>query len=154
MIVLDTNVLSALMQAQPDQQIVAWLDEQPPESVWTTAITVFEIRFGLELLPASRRKRRLEKAFAQALSEDFEDRILSFDAEAAIEAAMRAATRRAAGKPVDFRDIEIAGIVAARRATLATGNVRHFEGLDIQLVNPWRVGSRRPSGDDDDLNKT
>jgi hypothetical protein len=59
-------------------------------------------------------------------------------------------TRRAAGKPVDFRDIEIAGIVAARRATLATGNVRHFEGLDIQPVNPWRVGSH-PSGDDDDL---
>jgi predicted nucleic acid-binding protein len=136
-IVLDTNVLSALMQTQPDEQIVAWLDEQPPESVWTTSVTVFEIRFGLELLTPGRRRRGLEKAFAKALAEDLEDRILSFDAEAAREAATRAATRRGAGKPVDFRDVEIAGIVAARRGILATGNVRHFEGLNIEIVNPW-----------------
>jgi predicted nucleic acid-binding protein len=136
-IVLDTNVLSALMQREVDPAIVAWLDLQPAESVWTTAVTVFEIRFGLELLPPGRRKRQLEDAFSRALDEDFQGRILAFDAEAAEEAASRAAERRAVGKTVDFRDIEIAGIVSARRAALATRNVRHFIDLGIELVDPW-----------------
>jgi toxin FitB len=136
-IVLDTNVLSALMQREVDPAIVAWLDLQPSESVWTTAVTVFEIRFGLELLPPGRRKRQLEDAFSRALDEDFQGRILAFDAEAAEEAASRAAERRAVGKTVDFRDIEIAGIVSARRAALATRNVRHFIDLGIELVDPW-----------------
>ena len=137
MIVLDTNVLSALMRREPEPTVVAWLDRQPSESVWTTAVTVFEIRFGLELLPASRRRRQLEDAFARAVTEDFAGRVLPFDQEAAREAALRAAERRTSGKPVDFRDIQIAGVVAARRATLATHNVRHFQGLGIELVDPW-----------------
>jgi len=137
MIVLDTNILSALMRREPELTVVAWLDRQPSESVWTTAVTVFEIRFGLELLPPSRRRRQLEDAFARAVTEDFAGRVLPFDQEAAREAAWRAAERRASGKPVDFRDIQIAGVVAARRATLATHNVRHFQGLGIDLVDPW-----------------
>jgi toxin FitB len=137
MMVLDTDVLSALMRPQPDPAIVAWLDSQLSESVWTTAVTVFEIRFGLELLAPGRRRRQLEDAFGRALNEDFQGRILPFDREAAQEAASCAAERRAVGKPVDFRDIEIAGIVSARRATLATRNVRHFQDLKIELVDPW-----------------
>lgn len=140
MIVLDTNVLSALMRREPDPAVVAWLDGQPGESIWTTAITVFEVLFGLELLARGRRRRQLEVAFSVALTEDFEGRILPFDHDAAREAATRAAARRAAGTPVDFRDIEIAGIVSARRATLATRNVRHFDGLGIAVVNPWTAG--------------
>jgi len=137
MIVLDTNVLSAVMRREADPSVVAWLDRQPAESLWTTAVTVFEIRFGLELLAPSRRRRQLEDAFTRALEEDFEGRILAFDHEAAREAAGRAAERRRAGKAVDFRDIEIAGIVSARRATLATRNARHFQGLGIEVVDPW-----------------
>ena len=137
MIVLDTNVLSAVMRREADPSVVAWLDRQPAESLWTTAVTVFEIRFGLELLAPTRRRRQLEDAFTRALEEDFEGRILAFDHEAAREAAGRAAERRPAGKAVDFRDIEIAGIVSARRATLATRNARHFQGLGIEVVDPW-----------------
>src|SRR6267154_468510 len=137
MIVLDTNVLSALMRREADPAVVTWLDLQPSESVWTMAVTIFEIRFGLELLAPGRRKRLLEDAFSRALNEDFQGRILPFDRDAAEEAAHRAAERRAVGKPVDFRDLEIAGIVAARRGTLATRNARHFQGLRIELVDPW-----------------
>src|SRR5579885_3853740 len=82
MIVLDTNVLSALMQRETDPAVVAWLDLQPPESVWTTAVTVFEIRFGLDLLAPGRRRRQLEHAFSRALDEDFQGRILPFDRKA------------------------------------------------------------------------
>jgi predicted nucleic acid-binding protein len=137
MIVLDTNVLSALMRRESDPAIVAWLDLQPSHSVWTTAVTIFEIRFGLELLAPGRRRRLLEDAFSHAINEDFQGRILPFDRDAGEEAASRAAERRAVGKPVDFRDIEIAGIVAARRGTLATRNARHFQELRIELVDPW-----------------
>ena len=137
MIVLDTNVLSALMQEEPDARVAAWLNGQPSETIWTTTVTVFEVQFGLGLLAEGKRKRRLERAFLEALEEDFDQRVLVFDQPAALEAARMAAERRAAGRTVDFRDVEIAGIVAARRGTLATRNVKHFEQLGIALVNPW-----------------
>jgi hypothetical protein len=140
-ILLDTNVLSALMRSEPDLEVVRWLDVQPPESVWTTSITVFEVRFGLELLAAGRRRRRLEEAFARALSEDFENRVVDFDRLAAEAAGRIAAERRRAGRPVDVRDVQIAGITVARKATLATRNLRHFEGFGLELVDPWSNGA-------------
>lgn len=137
MILLDTNVLSALMKAEPAPAVVAWLDAQPPESVWTTSITVFEVRLGLDLLAEGRRQRHLERAFAAALDEDFKNRVAIFDRRAAEAAGAIAARRRKAGRPVEIRDVQIAGIATARKAPLATGNLRHFEGLGIRLVDPW-----------------
>jgi hypothetical protein len=138
MIILDTNVLSALMMMDRDIAVVSWLDRQDADSVWTTSITVFEIRFGLGLLPSGRRRRGLEDAFSRTVTEDLEGRVLSFEEEAARHAADLAARRRSAGRPVDFRDVEIAGIVASKRAILATGNTRDFEGLGLTLANPWK----------------
>ena len=105
MILLDTNVLSALMRRAPDAAIIAWLDGLPPESVWTTSVTVFEVRFGLEILAAGRRRQRLEEAFAKALEEDLEGRVLPFDAAAAGSAALIAAKQRRAGRPVEIREV-------------------------------------------------
>jgi predicted nucleic acid-binding protein len=136
-ILLDTNVVSALMQREPDPKVIAWLDDLPAESIWTTAITVFEVRLGLELLVASRRRKHLEDAFTKALAEDFEGRVLPFDLPAAQAAGRIAAERRRAGRPVEIRDLQIAGIALARRAALATRNLRHFEGLGLALVDPW-----------------
>ena len=137
MIVLDTNVISALMRQDADPIVVEWLDRQPLELIWTTVVSVFEVRFGLELLAPGRRRRRLEDAFARALDEDFEGRILPFEAEAARQAASIAARRRQAGRPIEIRDAQIAGIVLARRALLATRTVRHFADLGIALIDPW-----------------
>lgn len=137
MILLDTNVLSALMQQEPEPAVISWLDAQPSESVWTTSITVFEVAFGLRLLPQGRRRRRLEEAFTQALADDLQGRVVPFDEPAADAAASIAAEQRRAGRLVDFRDVQIAGIAAVRRATVATRNLRHFEGLGVTLVNPW-----------------
>lgn len=142
MILLDTNVLSALMRREGEPAVVTWLDDQPAESVWTTAITVFEIRFGLEILARGRRRRRLEDAFAKALDEDFEGRVLPFDQTAAHAAAAIAAKQREAGRPVEIRDVQIAGIAAARKAALATRNTRHFADFGIPLVDPWTVPPR------------
>jgi predicted nucleic acid-binding protein len=137
-IVLDTNVLSALMRTNPEAVVVEWLDRQPADSVWLTSITVFEARFGLALLPTGRRRTGLERAFDRVLTEDLSSRVLTFDEVAAATAAQIAADRRRAGRLVDLRDTLIAGIVQARRATIATRNTRHFEGLDVPVVDPWR----------------
>jgi len=136
-IVLDTNVVSALMQGAPDPLVVSWLDGLPSESIWTTSVTVFEIRLGLEVLAEGRRRRQLEEAFAKSLEEDFEGRVLPFDQAAAQAAGRIAAERRRAGRTGEIRDLEIAGIVSIRKATLATRNTRHFEGCGLALVDPW-----------------
>lgn len=138
MIVLDTNVLSALMRTNPEAVVVEWLDRQPADSVWLTSITVFEARFGLALLPKGRRRSGLERAFDRVLTEDLSSRVLAFDEMAAETAAQLAAGRRRAGRIVDLRDTLIAGIAQARRATIATRNTRHFEGLDVPVVDPWQ----------------
>jgi len=137
MIILDTNVLGALMRAVPDAVVLEWLDRQPADSVWITSITLFETRFGLALLPAGRRRQVLEAAFDDLLREDLENRILDFDSAAATAAASLAAARQKSGRPVDMRDTQIAGIVLARRATLATRNIRHFVDLKISIIDPW-----------------
>jgi toxin FitB len=137
LIVLDTNVLSELMQKAPDTSVVEWLDHQPAESIWITSITLFEAHLGLALLPNGRRRQALESAFKHLLVEDLEDRILDFDRSAAEAAASLAAERQRSGRTVDMRDTQIAGIVVARRATLATRNVKHFADLKAAVVNPW-----------------
>jgi predicted nucleic acid-binding protein len=136
-ILLDTNVVSALMLRTPDPVVVAWLDDQPAESVWTTAITVFEVRTGLELLQPTKRRQQLEEAFSQLLERDLTGRVHAFDQSAAINAGTIAAEQRRTGRPAEIRDMQIAGIAKARRAALATRNRRHFHELGIDLVNPW-----------------
>lgn len=137
MTILDTNVLSALMRTRPEAVVVEWLDRQPADSVWLTSITVFEARFGLALLPKGRRRSGLERAFGLVVSADLFNRVLDFDSMAAATAAQLAADRQKKGRVVDLRDTLIAGIALARRATIATRNTRHFEGLDVPVVNPW-----------------
>ena len=137
MIILDTNVLSALMRRDADQRVISWLDSHPADSIWTTTITTFEIRFGLEILPDGRKRKALEQAFARALQEDLGNRVLPVDDTAAEAAARIAAHQRNTGRPVEIRDTLIAGIAAARKATLATRNIRHFENTGITTYDPW-----------------
>jgi len=139
MIILDTNVLSALMMQPADCSVVAWLDRQPRESIWTTSITILEIRFGLNAMAAGRRRKSRLLAFGRLIDETLEQRIAGFDQSAAEAAADLMAARKTAGKPVDLRDTMIAGIVLARRASLATRNVKHFADADFKIVNPWQT---------------
>jgi toxin FitB len=135
MIILDTNVLSALMQQAPDPNVLAWLDQQPRSSIWTTAITVLEIRFGLQIMAAGKRRTLLMQGF-DVLLEKIGQRIAPFDDAAAQQAANLMAARQKRGRPGDLRDTMIAGIVLAQHATLATRNTWHFEDIS-SVVNPW-----------------
>jgi len=144
MIILDTNVMSALMRKEPEKPVVRWLDAQPSASVWITAITVMEIRFGLQTMPPqsmtrSRRQDALLRLFELLLKNIIEGRIAAFDAEAGIHAAELMAQRKRAGRPAEVRDTMIAGIVLANRATLATRNTQHFKDLPLTVINPWEI---------------
>ena len=136
MIILDTNVVSALMQSRPDRRVVEWLDSQPSESIWTTSVTVFEVRFGLAVMPRGRKRNRLETLFEAMVDEDLDGRVLAFDDVAAAESAAIAASLRTLGRPAEIRDTMIAGIALARRAVLATRNTRHFVDAGVALVDP------------------
>lgn len=136
MIILDTNVFSALMRESPDKDVISWLDRQPRMSIWTTSVTILEVRFGLQIMATGKRRSLLIQAFEIVL-ERMGHRIASFDAAAATQAADLMAARQRKGRPGDLRDTMIAGIVLARHATLATRNTSHFEDLAAQVVNPW-----------------
>lgn len=139
MILLDTNVLSAFMLVLPDAAVANWLDRQPRQSIWTTSITVMELRFGLQKMPAGKKQSTLTTALAKLLEEKIEGRILPFDAAAAEAAAELMATRKVKGRPGELRDTMIAGIALATRATLATRNTSHFSDLSVPVVNPWEA---------------
>src|SRR5579863_10257770 len=137
MIILDTNVLSAIMREKPDEHVVAWLDKQAQTSIWTTSVTIFEIQFGLQILPVGKRRSLLTRTFEAVLSDDIGGRVAPFDAAAAQCSAGLMASRQKKGHPVELRDTMIAGIVLACHASLATRNVPHFEDLSVPVVNPW-----------------
>jgi toxin FitB len=136
MIILDTNVLSALMRRTPDEKAIKWLNKQPRTSIWTTSITVLEIRFGLQILPAGKRRSFLFQTFEVVL-DLIGERVALFDVDGAKQAGDLLAFRKKKGKPMDLRDAMIAGIVLARHATLATRNTSHFEGISVPVINPW-----------------
>jgi predicted nucleic acid-binding protein len=136
MIILDTNVLSALMRQTPDPNVVAWLDQQPRLSIWTTSVTVLEVRFGLQIMAAGKRRSTVIRAF-ESILDKIGQRVVPFDASAAEQAGDLMASRHKAGRPRDLRDTMIAGIAIARHAALATRNTTHFDDISISLINPW-----------------
>ena len=137
MVLLDTNVISEIMLPAPDPRVLQWVDQQPPHSIWLTSVNLYEIRYGLQSMPAGKRQAALLALLERWLAEVVEHRIANFDQAAARQAANLAAARKSKGRPRDPRDSMIAGIVLASRATLATRNVKHFEDIAKSVVNPW-----------------
>lgn len=136
MIILDSDLILALMRNRPEPKVVNWLDRQPHQSLWTTSINVLELRLGWQLLEHGKRRSFLQSAF-ETILEKIDHRIVVFDSVAAQQAADLTAIQRRAGRPGDFRDTMIAGIVLANHATLATRNTAHFQDISTEVVNPW-----------------
>ncbi len=137
MIVLDTNVLSEALKTEPDARVMKWLKDQPRPSLFTTTVTRGEILYGIRLLPEGKRRRALWDAALAVFNEDFAERVLSFDSDAADAYAEIGASRRAAGKPISQFDAMIAGLARSRGGIVATRNARDFEGCGIDVVDPW-----------------
>lgn len=137
MIVLDTNVVSELMRPSPTPLVREWVSAQAPGELCTTAVTVAEIRYGLERLADGRRKQNLLAA-ATDLFAAFSDYVHPFDADAAIWYATIVAHRDRVGLPIDGFDAQIAAICRTRGTALATRNARDFQQTGIDLIDPWQ----------------
>ncbi len=137
MILLDTNVVSELMLPGADASVISWTDRQPASSLWITAVTEMEIRFGILALPAGRRRDNLAMEFERFVANMILDHVATFDVAAARKAAELMAEGKRRGRPGELRDTMMAGIALATNATIATRNVAHFADLDLRIVNPW-----------------
>ena len=138
MIVLDTNVLSELLRSAPAPQVEAWLSARDGAAVYFTAVGEAELRHGVAILPAGRRRTALSGAIEAILEKDFRDRILPFDRAAARAYADIAAKRRSAGRPISHFDCQIAAIVRSHEAAVATRNTADYAGCGIEVIDPWR----------------
>jgi predicted nucleic acid-binding protein len=133
-IVFDTNVLSEPMRPAPHPAVLAWMAEQ--EDVAITAVSVGELMTGARMLPHGARRERLLASIETILTGQD---VLAYDEHAAHLYAWMRAERRATGRPLTVEDGMIAAITASHGATLATRNTRDFDGLGIDLVDPWAV---------------
>jgi predicted nucleic acid-binding protein len=135
-IVLDTNVISEPLKPRPSLKLVEWLDNQVAETLYITAITRAELRFGVLNLPDSKRKNALAAHIDHVFSL-FEGRTLTFDSAAADQFAVIAAHCEKIGKRVVAPDAYIAACAAAHGFAVATRNVSHFEHTGVRIINPW-----------------
>jgi predicted nucleic acid-binding protein len=136
-ILLDTNVLSEPMRARPNLEVIRWLNEQDAAQLYVSSITVAEIHFGIACLPKGQRQRRLREAFGVFVDQAFDSRILSFGTASAEIYGQIRATRRAQGRPITPLDAQIAAIALENDFSLATRNMKDFDGLDLVIHNPF-----------------
>ncbi len=136
MIVVDTNIASELMRVTPSPVVTSWVRTHDGSELYTTSITLAEVLYGIERLPEGRRKDLLRMTADEVFSA-FADHVLPFDAAAAVEYASIVSTRDRAGRPIDGFDAQIASICRARGATLATRNLKDFEGTAVKVIDPW-----------------
>ena len=126
------------MNDPPESKLVTWLDRQPESSIWITSISILEIQFGLQSMAAGERRTVLSQVF-EIIVKEMNGRIAVFDEDAARATASLMASRQNRGRVGELRDSMIAGIVLARRASLATRNLTHFGDISAAVVNPWEV---------------
>ena len=137
MYVLDTNVASELMRPSPAPAVAAWIADRDAEELYLTAVSEAELLYGVAIVPAGRRRNELEVAMLRWLDTGFADRILPFDSAAARNYADIAAGWRSAGRPIAPVDCQIAAIARSHDMAVATRNVRDFDDIDIEVVDPW-----------------
>lgn len=136
-VLLDTNVLSELLRAEPASAVLEWFEEQSGDTLFVSAVTQAEMLLGAQLLPAGKRRKQLESALQSMFREDFAGRVLPFDGHCAAVYADVVTARRAAGRPISQIDAQIAATARTHRLQLATRNVADFEGCGLKLTNPW-----------------
>jgi predicted nucleic acid-binding protein len=136
-IVLDTNVISELMRAEPHPRVLAWVAAQPDALLYTTYVTQAEILYGIAALPEGRRRAALAEVAEGIFGEDFAGRILPFGAGAAACYASVVVARRRAGNPIEQLDALIAAIALAAGASVATRDSGGFTGCGLTVIDPW-----------------
>jgi toxin FitB len=140
-IVLDTNVLAELMRqpAQRDPHVVRFVSDAPLETLFIPSIAVAEVRYGIARLPVGHRRATLQAIWSRILADGFEGRVLAFDDACAARYAEIRVIRETLGRPVAMADAMIGSVAATHGATLATRNVKDFDGYGLSVVDPWNA---------------
>ncbi|MEZ5538064.1 MAG: type II toxin-antitoxin system VapC family toxin [Thiolinea sp.] len=139
MIILDTNVVSEPLRRLPEQRVIEWIDAQVIETLYLTSITVAELRFGVQILPAGKRRDDLSANLEQRVLPLFFGRILAFDMPVTAYYAEKMAQARASGLAVSSSDGYIAAIAAANNMAVATRDVQPFAAMGVRVINPWEA---------------
>jgi predicted nucleic acid-binding protein len=139
MILLDTNVISEPQRREPNARVLEWLDAQALETLYLSVITVAELRAGIALMPAGKRRDSLHENLEKRLLPMFANRVLSFDMACTKAYAELLATSRAAGLAVETADAFIASVALANGFAVATRDTRPFEAAGVSVINPWQA---------------
>lgn len=140
MILLDTNVISEWMRTAPDPRVLAWLDAQPADALFVSAIAKAEIEAGIALLPEGKRRTALQRS-AELIFDELSGRCLALDCDSTAEYARILSLCRRAGRPISVEDAQIAAIACRHSMNLATRNTSDFDCLSgLELIDPWREG--------------
>jgi toxin FitB len=145
MIVLDTNVVSELMKPQTNERVLGWVDAQAQDELFMTAVTVGEVLYGIARLPDGKRRSELRAAADETFDIDFIDHVLAFDKAAAEHYGHVVSQRERSGRPISLADAMIASICLSYSASLATRNIADFEGVGLELINPWDDATKTAS---------
>jgi len=137
MIVLDTNVISELWKVAPDAKVLAWIDAQAIETLFLSAITVAELRFGLATMPTGQRRTIYQSRMEHEVLPAFNGRVLAFDLSASQAFADLMAQARMSGKAISNADGYIAATASARGLMVATRDTSPFKAAGLRVVNPW-----------------
>ncbi len=136
MILLDTNVISEPWKPVPDEAVIAWLDAQAVETLFISAITIVELRFGIAAMPSGRRQTILRDRLEGEVLPHFSGRILSFDLTTSQFYSELMARARASGKAIGMADGYIAATAAANGLTISTRDTSPFEAAGVKVINP------------------
>lgn len=139
MIILDTNLLSEPLRPNPEPRVVAWIDAQPPETLYLTAISAAELRAGVALLPAGKRRSTLQDSLEQTILPLFTGRVLPFDLDCTSAYARLLAKTRKAGQAIATADAFIAAIASVHGFAIATRDTAPFQSAGLTVINPWNL---------------
>jgi predicted nucleic acid-binding protein len=139
MIVLDTNVVSEPMKVDASPVVQAWLDRQVAETLYLTATSLAELMFGVEVMPAGKRKDGIAAALVELLERLFGSRILPFDREAAVTYATLVGRAQAVGRAISVADGQIAAIAAVQSFRVATRDAGPFLAAGLSVIDPWQA---------------
>lgn len=143
MIILDTNVVSEPLKPRFDPAVEAWLDQQPAETLYLTATSLAELRTGVALMPAGKRKAGLDRSLSELLTNIFAGRILPFDEVAAEAYATLVSRARRAGRALSVGDAQIAAIATTHSFMVATRDTTPFVAAGVTVINPWEAGAEK-----------
>jgi predicted nucleic acid-binding protein len=138
MILVDTNVISEAWRPTPAAEVIAWLDHQALDTLFLSAITVAELRYGVGIMPLGKRKQVLERRLEEEVLPLFAERVLPFDLPASAAYALLMSSAKSSGRAISFADGLIAATAMSRGFSVATRDLSPYLAAGINAIDPWR----------------